>query len=353
MAVLSRRSFLKLAGLTAAGAALPLPAGRLTAGPAWPQGPHLRLGRVAWPWGVSVYSRPRPDGQVIRKLYPEDVVVVLRDVVGRGLAPHNHVWNEVEDGYVYSPHLQPVRNIPQTPLAALPGDGVWSEVCVPYVEARAEPQADAPIVYRLYYSAVFKITELKTADDGSAWYRAYTETERRMYAPAEAFRIIPLEELTQISPDVDPRDKLIAVDVKEQALSAFERNTEIFRARLSSGALYFGEDGRTLTSGTPKGAHSIWQKRISRHMQGGTVDAGYDVPGVGWVAYFASNGAALHSTYWHNDFGIPKSHGCLNCRPEDAHWLFRWTAPNVPYDPGEVTVNWDNRGTTVDLQEAA
>ncbi|MGH2524736.1 MAG: L,D-transpeptidase, partial [Anaerolineales bacterium] len=115
-------------------------------------------------------------------------------------------------------------------------------------------------------------------------------------------------------------------------------------------ANYFGEDGQTLLNGTPSGAHPIWSKRISRHMQGGTLDAGYDLPGVGWVCYFASNGAALHSTYWHNDFGIPKSHGCLNCRPEDAKWLFRWTAPQVPYQPGDITVNWDNRGTTVDIQ---
>jgi lipoprotein-anchoring transpeptidase ErfK/SrfK len=74
---------------------------------------------------------------------------------------------------------------------------------------------------------------------------------------------------------------------------------------------------------------------------------------VGWVSYFSSNGAALHSTYWHNDFGIPKSHGCLNCRPEDAKWLFRWTAPLVPYQPGDVTVDWDHRGTAVELLEVS
>ena len=74
---------------------------------------------------------------------------------------------------------------------------------------------------------------------------------------------------------------------------------------------------------------------------------------MGWVTYFASNGAALHSTYWHNDFGTPKSHGCLNLRPEDAKWLFRWTAPAVPYQPGDVTVQWANRGTLVDIRVEA
>jgi len=61
----------------------------------------------------------------------------------------------------------------------------------------------------------------------------------------------------------------------------------------------------------------------------------------------------LHSTYWHNDYGTPKSHGCLNLRPEDAQWLFRWTAPVVPYAPGDITVQWANRGTLVDIRMEA
>ncbi|MBI3176443.1 MAG: L,D-transpeptidase [Chloroflexi bacterium] len=62
-------------------------------------------------------------------------------------------------------------------------------------------------------------------------------------------------------------------------------------------------------------------------MSGGTPQNGYDLPGVPWVSYFAGNGAALHGTYWHNDFGTPKSAGCINLRPQDARWLFRWTLP--------------------------
>jgi len=351
MTMFSRRAFLKLTGLTAASLAVRFPGERQPApGAPWPSGPEVRLGRVAWPWGVGVFSRPQPTAKVLRNLYPEDVAQIFRDVVGRGLANHTHVWNEIEDGYVYAPYLQPVKNIPQTPLTTLPGKGVWGEVCVPYVDARAKPEAKAPRVYRLYYSSVFLIKELHKAADGSTWYRAGTETDVVMYVPGETLRVIAAEELAPLAPTVDPGAKQIVVDVNEQALSAFEGQIEVFRARISSGALYFGEDGHTLTSGTPQGPHSIWQKRIARHMQGGTRDAGFDLPGVGWVSYFGSNGAALHSTYWHNDFGVPKSHGCLNCRPEDAKWLFRWTQPVVPYVPGDITVNWDNHGTVVDVK---
>ncbi len=56
----------------------------------------------------------------------------------------------------------------------------------------------------------------------------------------------------------------------------------------------------------------------------------------------------LHGTYWHNDVGKPRSHGCLNLSPQAAHWVYRWTAPAVPLD--EAT--WaDEYGTRVDVVE--
>ena len=85
-------------------------------------------------------------------------------------------------------------------------------------------------------------------------------------------------------------------------------------------------------------------------MTGGTPENGYDLPGVPWVSYFSGNGAAIHGTYWHNDYGTPKSSGCLNVRPEDAKWLFRWTLPQVPYVPGMITVEWPG-GTKVIIRD--
>jgi lipoprotein-anchoring transpeptidase ErfK/SrfK len=75
------------------------------------------------------------------------------------------------------------------------------------------------------------------------------------------------------------------------------------------------------------------------HMTGGTTGGGYDLPGIGWTTLFSSNGVAVHSTFWHNSFGVPRSHGCVNARPDDAKWVFRWTRPEVQYDPGDVTIS--------------
>jgi lipoprotein-anchoring transpeptidase ErfK/SrfK len=53
---------------------------------------------------------------------------------------------------------------------------------------------------------------------------------------------------------------------------------------------------------------------------------------VPWVSYFTSNGVAFHGTYWHNAFGVPHSHGCINMTPQAAKWVYRWTTPFVPPD---------------------
>ena len=53
---------------------------------------------------------------------------------------------------------------------------------------------------------------------------------------------------------------------------------------------------------------------------------------------------------WHNDYGTPKSAGCINLRSQDAKWLFRWTLPEVPYVPGYITVEWPG-GTKVIIQD--
>jgi lipoprotein-anchoring transpeptidase ErfK/SrfK len=58
----------------------------------------------------------------------------------------------------------------------------------------------------------------------------------------------------------------------------------------------------------------------------------YELPGVPWVLFFYQTGIAFHGTYWHTDFGRPRSHGCINMRCEEAKWLFRWTLPVIAPD---------------------
>jgi lipoprotein-anchoring transpeptidase ErfK/SrfK len=63
---------------------------------------------------------------------------------------------------------------------------------------------------------------------------------------------------------------------------------------------------------------------------------GFELRDVPWIQYFAS-GYALHGAYWHDAFGIPRSHGCVNLAPVDARTVFMWSEPTVP--PGWQGIN--------------
>jgi lipoprotein-anchoring transpeptidase ErfK/SrfK len=67
----------------------------------------------------------------------------------------------------------------------------------------------------------------------------------------------------------------------------------------------------------------------------------YTLPGVPWTVFFHNSGVAFHGAYWHNNFGVPMSHGCVNMRPADAKWLFRWT---TPLWSNEDERYWEKRG---------
>lgn len=98
-------------------------------------------------------------------------------------------------------------------------------------------------------------------------------------------------------------------------------------------------------SGTPLGDFSTYHKGPSIHMtnQGDAVDNIYDLPGVPWVSFFTGNGDAFHGTYWHNDYGRPRSRGCVNLPSEAAKFIYRWSRPTLPPDtdylhlPGQGT----------------
>jgi lipoprotein-anchoring transpeptidase ErfK/SrfK len=91
----------------------------------------------------------------------------------------------------------------------------------------------------------------------------------------------------------------------------------------------------------------------SKHMGDGNLTdniQAYELPGVPWVSFFHITGVALHGTYWHNDFGKPRSHGCINLSPQAARWIYRWTQPAVPPEESVVFTNAKTGpGTQIDI----
>lgn len=78
---------------------------------------------------------------------------------------------------------------------------------------------------------------------------------------------------------------------------------------------------------------------------------GFELRDVPWIQYFAS-GYALHGAYWHDVFGIPRSHGCINLAPIDARYVFLWTDPPVPEGWHGINIGSEmGEGTAVVIRE--
>lgn len=134
-------------------------------------------------------------------------------------------------------------------------------------------------------------------------------------------------------------EKWIEVNLSTQHLYAHEGDRVVFDFPISSGLPWF----LTVT-----GEFRIWAKVRAQRMTGGTVAAGtfYDLPNVPFVQYFYQ-GYGLHGTYWHNDFGKPRSHGCINLNITDAEKLFFWTEPSLLSDEYTRTNISPSEGTRV------
>lgn len=132
-------------------------------------------------------------------------------------------------------------------------------------------------------------------------------------------------------------EKWIEVDLSDQKLRAWEGNNLFLESLISSGKTY----------PTPTGEFRIWAKFKYTKMSGGSKEnkTYYYLPNVPYTMYFYQS-FALHGTYWHNNFGHPMSHGCVNLPTPIAEKLFYWTLPSVG-SKNSVLASNDNLGTRV------
>ena len=128
-------------------------------------------------------------------------------------------------------------------------------------------------------------------------------------------------------------EKWIEIDLSEQRLWAYEDSRVVFEARISS--------GRANTP-TVCGKFRIKHKLEAQLMTG----PGYYLPNVPHVMYFYAR-YALHGAYWHDKWGTPTSHGCVNLPLQDAEWLYKWADSIVPAGARSVVASASNPGTWV------
>lgn len=117
-------------------------------------------------------------------------------------------------------------------------------------------------------------------------------------------------------------NKRIEVDLTNQITSAYEGDRLVYRFLVSTGKW----------DRTPTGNYEIWTKVRKQKMSGGSKSMGtyYYLPNVQYVMFFYNNkipkkdGYSFHEAYWHNNFGVPMSHGCVNMKLAESKLLYEW-----------------------------
>ena len=343
---LSRRDFLKISGLALSALAFV---------PDFPRNSEQDYGDIARVTvdEIDLYAKARDDSEIIGKRYRDQIVQIYYEIISPDGPAYNPLWYRVWGGYLHSRFLQKVEIRNNPVLSGVPESGQLCEVTVPYTTAYQYSTWEGWHPWKgekLYYETTHWATRVDEGPDGKPWYELTSELDAylKYSVPASHLRPIMDEELAPISPGVPEQEKRIEVSLKQQTFTAYEYDKVVYSSKISSGIPSRKLTADDLPTATPPGRYRIYSKMPNKHMGSvtGNPDAvgGFSLPGVPWTCFFLTPGGyALHGTYWHNNFGIQMSHGCINMRNEDAKWLFRWSTP-VFKTPIESQDDWERRG---------
>jgi lipoprotein-anchoring transpeptidase ErfK/SrfK len=198
---------------------------------------------------------------------------------------------------------------PQEPISSRP-----ASTAVPAVLATRNPIRPKPIVAgNTNRQSLWTPTPLPTA------------TPSPTHTPYPTF-VSLLNEYTLLRPPgLSPNERWVDVDLTNQKLVAYEGHLPVFESLVSSGLARYP---------TVTGQFKIWLRFKAQTMNGRRLGYDYYLENVPYVQYFYQD-YALHGTYWHNNFGHPMSHGCVNLPTPAAEWLFNWaehgTIVNIHY----------------------
>jgi len=282
--------------------------------------------------GTSISARQQSLAYVVvtKKTSPEE-----HGVVPVNSEQHNNVVSQIDESLAELEVL-PVTQEQENIFKYSQGDEKHTYVevvdsCGPYYEAecvniRSGPGTGYGVVGQLRKGAVLKVVELQTGEDGRFWYKItfdewlrYPERQRgTWYIAADFVRELKDAGEIHLGSDTPSSVKSVIIDRSEQMLYAYDGDSLFMEVTIST--------GRELAP-TPRGNFSVFRMTPTRYMQGpipGITDKEYDLPGVPWAIYFTAEGAAIHGAYWHDNFGMPWSNGCVNLPPELARKLYEW-----------------------------
>lgn len=341
------------------------------------------------PWYLREYDGGKPqvtlddlrgDGPVARRMVKGFFLSLDRDLSNNGsrwwkntaglLAPYERVMvhKTASDFHGVWFDQSPARDDEPAQIASAGGDGGGASAKAPAerkpIEALCKPGSKAQIgIITMYKSKKYIVSTSRkavttgdpvprhsvvrlTGDSVTVNGAQYDETDEGWWMrAADGTRTRPGDP----PKDLKPGEKWIDVNVRTQALVAYEGDKPVFATAVSTGK----EDktDKDKDHHTPPGTFRIREKHVAATMDGDVASDGpYSIEDVPWIMYF--NGSyALHGAFWHNNFGRMQSHGCVNLAPADAKALFKWTEPQLPDGWHGVMSTPDRPGTRVVVHE--
>lgn len=192
---------------------------------------------------------------------------------------------------------------------------------------------------------VFLLADQRYANQASSQTGEFDETAKFAYfknkkipVPKDDLLASNYQDILGLTAYASGGEKWIEVDLTNQRIIAHEGDQIVYNFPISSGLPW---------TPTVTGTYHIWIKlRFTRMAGGWEIGDPYDLPNVPFTMYFYK-GYAIHGAYWHNDFGRPKSHGCVNMAIPDAEKLYYWANPSASPDVHSIRATPENPGTKV------
>ncbi len=274
---------------------------------------------------------------VLRILQPGFYVSLDRSFEKDGVT----YWRTQQNGFVADDVL---RRKPWSDFAGIPlgGPGISLPVAVTRKEEtpayrmneRGKLRVDRPPLARRTWLPVFSRRRI----------------EGEAYLAVGDGRLVREAEVSVIQASAPPEgvgegERWIDIDLARQILVAYDWKQPRFVTLISTGRAR--SPSPDLDYRTPRGLHRIRGKHLTSTMDNDEPgEPPYSLEDVPYVMYF-KGAYAFHSAFWHDRFGRPRSHGCINLAPYDAKWLFNWAGPDIPdtWHGGMATEN--NPGTWV------
>ena len=204
---------------------------------------------------------------------------------------------------------------PEVSVPAQPGsyEGLWLGEMTNGGNVRVGPGLDKKILKGWWAGRRVLLYESATASDGGVWFRVSEPPEQPMWVHSSLVRrVAPVK-----FEGARYKGRWININITQQIVTAYEDGTPV-KVTLTS-------TGKAKTP-TEIGVWKIYYRLPKQDMEGGNLASGdyYNLKDVPFPQYFHMSGEGLHGTYWHDNFGRPMSHGCVNLSTPMSEWFYGW-----------------------------